>query len=84
MAGTCQARVGPYAGPVTESLTGAEGCTEPATVTIAATCACGHPRSGRYCPRHGELAPPDAVWRCAACAQAGHDCPMTPEVVPDG
>lgn len=83
-AGTCEAKVGLYLGgavPVGESLAGAEGCPEPATVTLRAACVHEHVRERRYCAAHGQVQPPDGVWFCLPCAELGHDCPIRPEVV---
>lgn len=84
--GMCEARIGLRLGgavPVGESLAGARGCPEPATVTLRAACACGHVRVKRYCAAHSVTVPADGVWLCLPCAEAGHDCPLTPEVVAD-
>ena len=80
----CEAKVGLYLGGtvgVGASLAGAEGCGEPATVTLRAGCVHEHVRTKRYCARHGQVTPPDGVWLCLPCAEPGHDCPLRPEVV---
>ncbi len=82
--GTCEAVVGLYLGGTVSteaSLAGAEGCLEPATVTLRAACVHEHVREKRFCDRHGQAQPADAVWLCLPCAEAGHDCPLRPEVV---
>jgi hypothetical protein len=82
----CEAKVGLYLGgtvSVGASLAGAEGCAEPATVTLRAGCVHEHVREKRFCARHGQVAPPDGVWLCLPCAELGHDCPLRPEVVAD-
>ncbi len=79
--GTCEAKIGLYALPAGESLAGAQGCGEPATVTLRAGCVHEHVRERRYCARHGQVTPPDGVWLCLPCAELGHDCPLRPEVV---
>lgn len=84
MNGTCQADIGLYLGgliPVDESLRYNTGCTEPATVTLRAGCVHEHIKTKRFCARHGQVAPADAQWFCRECAELGHDCPITPEVV---
>jgi len=78
--GTCQSARGLYLGgaiPVGVSLGTIEGCAEAATVTMRGRCACGHDREKRYCAGHGQVHPPDGVWLCRECADAGHDCPIT-------
>lgn len=83
---TCQAEIGLYldgaVGP-TESFAAATGCTEPATVTLESRCARGHFRRKRLCAEHGQLSPPDGKWFCGPCAELGHDCPVTPQLVTD-
>jgi hypothetical protein len=84
VAETCQANIGLYLGgavPVAESLARAFGCGDPATVTLRGGCVHGHVKEKRYCARHGVLDPDDAAWFCLDCAQAGHDCPVTVELV---
>lgn len=84
MSDTCQANIGLYLGgaiSVEDSLRGTFGCTEPATVTLRAGCVHGHVKTKRYCVKHGQVDPADALWFCRECAEAGHDCPITPEVV---
>lgn len=86
MSGTCQAEIGLYlagAVPVNESLRNAFGCTEPATVTLEAGCIHEHIKRKRYCAGHGQVDPDGGVWLCRECAEAGHDCPITPRVVQD-
>lgn len=81
---TCQADMGLYLGgivPVGESLAHNFGCTQPATVTLRAGCIHEHVKEKRYCADHGQVDPDDAVWFCRDCAELGHDCPVTPEVV---
>ena len=80
--GGCQARVGWYDRPPAESLAGAWGCPDEATVTLRGTCVHEHVREKSFCAAHGRLDPADAVWLCASCAEAGHDCPMAVTVVP--
>jgi hypothetical protein len=77
----CQARVGWYDRPPAESLAGAWGCPDQATVTLRGACAHEHVREKSFCARHGQVNPADAVWLCASCAETGHDCPMTVTVV---
>jgi hypothetical protein len=82
VSGICQADIGLYLGgavPVDESLRNTFGCCEPATVTLRAGCV--HIKQKRYCAEHGQVDPADARWFCRECAEAGHDCPLTPEVV---
>lgn len=82
----CGAWIGPVldaAIDVGVSLALAVGCTEPATVTLRGACIHEHVRQNRYCAKHGLVAPPDGVWLCRECAELGHDCPLTVEVVPD-
>jgi hypothetical protein len=84
MADTCQADIGLYLGgavPVDESLRNTVGCPEAATVTLRAGCVHEHVKEKRYCATHGQVHPADARWFCRECAEAGHDCPITPEVV---
>lgn len=83
MSGTCQADVGEYTDviPLAESLRLNTGCTEPATVTLRAECACKHTREKRFCAFHGQVDPDCADWFCRTCAELGHECPLTPEVV---
>lgn len=82
--GTCEAVVGLYLGgavSVGASLADSWGCPEPATVTLRAACVHEHVREKRFCDRHGQVDPGDAVWLCHPCAELGHDCPLRPEVV---
>jgi hypothetical protein len=62
--------------PLALSLAHLAGCDEPATVTMRGRCECGHQREKRFCAEHGQVRPPDAVWRCRECGEAGHDCPI--------
>jgi hypothetical protein len=81
----CEAKIGLYLGgavPVGASLAGAQGCPEPATVTLRAACVHEHVREKRFCAVHGNTQPPDGVWLCLPCAELGHDCPLRPEVLP--
>lgn len=83
---TCEAKISLYlGGAVTAraSLAGAQGCPEPATVTLRAGCVHEHVREKRFCARHGVISPADGVWLCLPCAELGHDCPIRPEVVAD-
>lgn len=82
--GTCEARIGLHLGGAigpAESLAGSWGCPEPATVTLRAACVHEHVRSKRLCVTHAMINPVDGVWLCQACAELGHDCPITPEVL---
>jgi hypothetical protein len=79
--GTCEAIIGLGTVPLAESLAGASGCPEPATVTLRSGCIHEHMREGRFCAAHGAIDPADGVWLCLACAELGHDCPIIPVVV---
>lgn len=82
----CEVSIGLYLGGAVaagDSLDGSWGCPEPAAVTLRAACVHGHVRVKRFCARHGVTVPPDGVWMCLPCAEAGHDCPLRPEVVAD-
>lgn len=84
MSGTCETGIGLYlagAVPVEASLRGSWNCGKPATMTIRAGCVHEHVREKRVCAEHGQANPAGAVWFCRACAELGHDCPVTPEVV---
>ena len=83
---SCQADIGFYLGgavPVAVSLANAWGCDQPATVTLRAGCVHEHVKTKRYCAEHGRTVLPDGVWLCRECAEAGHDCPIAPEVIAD-
>jgi hypothetical protein len=85
-AGTCEARTGLHLGGLVDtatSLAGAWGCPEPATVTLRAACVHEHVREKRFCAGHGVINPADGVWLCLPCAELGHDCPVSPQVVAD-
>jgi hypothetical protein len=81
MAETCEAAIGWMHLPAPEALAGSWGCPELAMVTLRAGCVHEHITERRYCARHGQLAPPDAKWFCRKCAEAGHDCPVLPQLV---
>jgi hypothetical protein len=83
MADTCEARTGWYSLPAEQSLAGSWGCDQPATVSLRAGCVHEHVMTRRCCAEHGQVRPADAQWFCKSCAELGHDCPITPEVVPE-
>ena len=86
MSDTCQAIIGLYLGGAVsagDALRGSWGCDEPATVTLRGGCIHEHVKAKRYCAKHGVVDPGNAAWFCRECAGAGHDCPVTPEVVVD-
>jgi hypothetical protein len=71
---SCQAKV-----PVTRGLLLL--CGEPAEAMHVYRCPCGHQRQGATCPAHQ---PAPGTVGCAQCLSAGHECPMTAELVPGG
>jgi hypothetical protein len=81
---TCEANIGLYLGGavnVKDSLAGSWGCPDDAAVTLRGACVNEHVKEKRFCAAHGQVSPADGIWLCLACAEAGHDCPMTVTVV---
>ena len=81
---TCEANIGLYLGgavSVATSLAGSWGCPDRATVALRGTCVHEHVREKQFCAGHSQVAPDDGVWLCLACAEMGHDCPMTVQPV---
>lgn len=67
--------------PVAESWADRWPCGEPAAVTLQIGCIHEHLAERQACSVHASPAEHDAVAMCRACAELGHDCPVTITII---